>query len=513
MGEEENELKMKLIILAFEDDPVQRLINWANFHRMEYILCYENLNEISGYNIIITGDLVPSTRIFKYIFEGEEVGTPFNFIKDKSSTYRPSFCALTKETLDGEYFPIYKRNLKIVDIIAHDKIHPDLGGIYHMCHNSWSRYDILWSVVVGDWYKGDTKYVSKLYFYYWIESYHKDYLKTGNIRDVPWIREQCLFSGVVDREEIEGVKTMQEFRKLIDEHEYKFNDILNGIKAKKLNIDVTPSNFSLHPFSIRGFFRGNPVKRVEIDKSITVVAFYYNLGYGNKTREQYVKSLEYFCLLQYPVVFFGDKDICDIVREKRGELLEYTLIVEKPAEEWELIKKYKDDYAEMDFEINFRERRRYSILTCNKVYAIMEAIKINPFFTTNFAWIDPGFYKHDLATGIKLEPMLLKNLKIPENKIITPTISTAGGTSHEEYTTKAHELCITCFIIGNINSWNNFYKVYDTVVMMAFDKRHFTTEQVVFSRIMGLHPDLFEFGEFSYLGEAVNKFLSLEWEV
>ena len=316
MAEEGKGIKMKLIILAFEDDPIQRLINWANFHRMEYILCYEKLTDISGYNIIVTGNLVPSTEIFRYVFRGEEVGTPFEHIKNKKGKYRPSFCAVTKESLNGEFFRIYREDLEIVEKIAFKELKPELGGIYHLCHNSWSRYDILWNIVVSDWYKGDAMYVSKLYFYYWIESYHKDYLKTGNVRDIPWIREQCLFSGVVDREKIKEVKTIKEYRKMVEDHEYKFNDMLGGLTAKNVDVDMTPGHFSLHPFSIRGFFRGNPVKRVEVDKSITMMGFYYDLGYGNKTRDQYVKSLGHYCLLKYPMVFFGDKDICDIVREK-----------------------------------------------------------------------------------------------------------------------------------------------------------------------------------------------------
>ena len=166
----------------------------------------------------------------------------------------------------------------------------------------------------------------------------------------------------------------------------------------------------------------------------------------------------------------------------------------------------------MDLDINFRKRRRYSILTCNKVYAVMETIKLNPFFTTNFAWIDPGFYKHELATGVKFEPMLLKNLKIPKDKLLVPTVTAVGGSTHEEYTVKSHESCITMFILGNVHSWENFYEVYDNVVNMAFEKGNFNTEQVIFTRIMGIHPDLIEFGEFSYLGESVNKFFDIEWE-
>ena len=54
---------------------------------MEYILCYEDNLEISGYNIVITGDLVPETTIFHYIFSGKEVASPCKHFKNKDGKY------------------------------------------------------------------------------------------------------------------------------------------------------------------------------------------------------------------------------------------------------------------------------------------------------------------------------------------------------------------------------------------------------------------------------------------
>ena len=68
-------------------------------------------------------------------------------------------------------------------------------------------------------------------------------------------------------------------------------------------------------------------------------------------------------------------------------------------------------------------------------------------------------------------------MTIPEDKIITPTVSSAGGSSYEEFKKKSpHELCITCFIIGNIDSWNKFYEKYDMVVSTEFEKGHLKTK-------------------------------------
>lgn len=500
---------MKVYILAYEGDPVQRLINWIKFHKMEYILSYEENLESEGYNLIITSDLVPNTKIFHYIFSKKEFASPCS-IRKMNNIYRPSFCIATNQKVQiNDYFPIYKKDLLILDDIVTEKTE---GILFHICHGTWSRYDVLWSIIATDWYKVDKEYVCRFYYRLWIEAYHKDYIKNKNMRNRVWMREQCCFSEIPNRTKLEGSYNMEELRNFVENHELTFNDCLNESNAYTLDINVTPAQFSLHPFSIHGVYQANPIKRVEVDTSITLVGFYYDLGYDNKPKDGYLGSLDYFCLLKYPLIFFGDEEICNIVKEKRGDLIDYTHLVVKGAKEWDLIKKYKDDFEEMDTELNYRKRRRYSILTCNKVYAVMEAIKINPFFTNNFAWCDPGMYRHELASGIKLEPHILKNVKIPENGVLVPCISLAGGSNHDEYVERGHESMITNMLIASIDEWEKFYVKYNDIVSISFKNGNFSTEQVVFTRLAGIYPDLIKFREFTYHGKSVNSFLSLNWE-
>jgi hypothetical protein len=505
---------MKLHIIAYDDDPVQRLVNWAKFHRMDYVLCYEDNLDISGYNIVITGDLIPETSIFRYVFSGKEVTTPCNFFKNSKGVYRPSFCTVTKETVsNGGFFPIYKKNLKIDEEITKKSVTRAINPfLFHICDNSWNRYDILWNIISKDWYKSGKEYVCRLYYHFWIESYHKGYITTKNIRDRVWMREQCVFSDIPSRKKLEGTHNMDDLKELISNHELKFDDCLNGIKGYSLDVDVSPGQFSLHPFSIHGVYQVNPAKKVEVDTSITVVGFFYDLGYDNKPKEGYYKSLEYFCKIKYPLVFFGTESTCKMIKKLRGDLIDYTHTVVKEDEEWELIGKYKDEYKEMDTHLGYRKRRRYAILTCNKIYAVMEAIKINPFYTRKFGWVDPGIYRHELAAGIKLEPLILKNIKIPKEKVIVPCFSMAGGSTHEEYVNKNHESNIAGFLLSHVEGWKRFFEKYDDIVNISFENGNFFTEQVVITRLVGLHTDLVEMREFTYHGKSVNNLLSLEWQ-
>lgn len=506
---------MKLVVIYFDEDPSDRLVRWANFHRMEYEIVVDRKYTNNDYNLIITSDLVPQTRIFSYILSGKEIATPFRMIQSQgdSKKWRPSFCIFTKKEFtfsNVNWVELYTTDIEMVENIAVKTPEKALDLISKGIGN---RFDVLWSIIVDDWYSGSNGHVSHFYYHLWIESYHKRFLKTGDSNRRDWIREQACFAGLVDREKIEGVLTMDELRQKIDESKLSFNEFVTGrVKGYEVEVDVSPEIFMLHPFSIQGRYLVKPVREVQVDRSITIVGFYYDLGYSNKPIDGYIKSFEYYCKLKYPMVFYGEKDICDLILKFRGEELRtFTKVIVREPYEWDLINKFRDDYKEMDLDKGFRHRRRYALLTCNKVYAVMDAIKHNYFLSKTFVWHDPGIYRHELAKGIKLESHPFKNFPIPKMGIAAPSFCPSSGSTDEEYQS-GHESQITGILVGTIEGWKQFYEQYDTLVMTSFVLGNMSTEQVVCTRIKGIYPELMTCIDFSYLGESVNKFLNLDWE-
>lgn len=522
---------MKLVIVYFDEDPSDRLVRWAYFHRMNYEIVigqksnisnsviYEHSENNDDYNLIVTSDLVPQTKIFLHILEKKEIGTPFRLIKtNNSKIWRPSFCILTKAKLQIEnisnnpncWLDLYTQNVEMIENIATKDPTKALDLI---TKGIGERFDLLWSIIVDDWYGGVNLHVSHFYYHLWIESYHKHFLKTGDTKKRDWIREQSCFGGLVDRVKIEETITIPELKEKISDSKLTVDDFLNGhVKGYEVNVDASPEMFMLHPFSIHGRYLARPIREVQIDRSITLVGFYYDLGYSDKPIDGYIRSFEYYCRLKYPMVFYGSKETCDLILKLRGEeLASFTKIIVREAEEWPLINKFKEDYKEMDLDRVFRNRRRYALLTCNKVYAIMDAIKNNYFLSDNFIWHDPGLYRHELARGIKLEAHPYKNFPIPERGIATPSFCPACGSTDEEYK-EGHESIITGILIGSIEGWNEFYKHYDKLVMTSFVLGNISTEQVVCTRVKGIYPELMTCVDFSYLGESVNKYLRLDWE-
>lgn len=488
---------MQLVIIPYEGDPSHRLIKWAQFHRLPFTF-YSPDTIYDEYNIFITSNLVPNTSIFSYVFQKKEVSTDITLTRIDEK-WRKSFCIVGKSIKPTE------------NTICDNSIVVSLRPGHYltmMLEGTLSRYNALWSIIMNDWYKGGESYVSAYYFPLWVNTYHHDFIEKGTIMNKKWIKEQVCFSGYYERSPAsERIYTMSEVKDLLTKTEITLEDCLNGLKGYEIKVDISHAMLTLHPFSINGIYKLIPTRSVNVDLSITLVAFYYDLKYENKPREGYYDSLRYFATLQYPIIFYGEEQVCKDLIEMRGDLTPFTSVICKKVEDWDLISRYKDDFEEFDLDLDFRFRRRYALLTCNKVHAVMDAIEKNPFYSTNFVWFDPGMYRHSLAKNIKTEEKPLRNLVFTDSFSVL-TFNVRTGSKHGEFI-KGHETVISSIMGGTKQAWKNIYPFYKQLTEESFSRKFFVTEQVMFTRLIDLQPELFTFLDFSYIPDSLKRVLKL----
>src|SRR5438105_7580882 len=171
----------ELVIIRYDEDPCHRLVRWADFHRIPYSF-YDPTKEYE-YSIFVTSNIVPSTHIFSYIFKRKFVST--NIVLTKiSEKWRKTFCIVGTD--------IHPTDETILDNSIQANIQPG-GYLAMMLDGTLSRINVLWSIIMNDWYRRGEEHVSKYYYPMWIEACHKEYIETKKL-DKNWVKEQTCFA-------------------------------------------------------------------------------------------------------------------------------------------------------------------------------------------------------------------------------------------------------------------------------------------------------------------------------
>lgn len=138
--------------------------------------------------------------------------------------------------------------------------------------------------------------------------------------------------------------------------------------------------------------------------NLTLVTGYWDLGKlesrpSDKNKEMYFKWADFLFKLDINLVFFVSKeDNMTIWRERRkyGHLAK-TLIINRDFEELKLFY-LRDDFQKMLTKnpYHIREQKimsaNYAVIANSKLFLLEEVMKMNPFDTTHFGWIDFGIY-------------------------------------------------------------------------------------------------------------------------
>jgi hypothetical protein len=146
---------------------------------------------------------------------------------------------------------------------------------------------------------------------------------------------------------------------------------------------------------------------------LTVVSGYWKIK-SKHTDEDYDKWFKNTLVLNAPYVFFhGDDETKNRISKFRGDL--ETVFIKRNIEDFKSAKTYDDKWTH---DYHLPDPRLGKIWT-EKVKMVDEAIKLNPYNSEWFAWIDAGnSYYRTMKPSAEKWPSLEVLSKLPKDKII-----------------------------------------------------------------------------------------------
>ena len=561
---------------------------WFEFHDVRPRLCVgdDPISFAKGKTLVITDDLYPSPQLVQSVVTDKSVCTTITDYPTSEGGWFPSFCFLGNveemNVTPKKFVSRIRRgeietehNDEIITCYEHPK--NEVENLNRDCaneHDLETRYNVLSGIVVKYWYEVSNLVVARYYSHLWMNAYQKWACSTINLDGKPsdesrdrfnWVRQQSCFSHYFEMVEVE--KPLKWAIKETIKSKVPLGSPLKGYMVKT---GVHSSRLHNHPLILNGLYTICPTPDLheeDYDTSVTMVGFYYNLGYSQKPKEHYLESLDKYTSIRHPLIFFGDSGVCDYVRKRRNPL--FTKIVEKPIGEWSLIDRYRTFFPEAthnDEELvpvetfddsdtgektgdgdredggriipppvivtkksdallgevpqslpqtietlnkigHFANSPRYAILTNLKVYAVNEAAKMNPFNSETFVWHDPGFYRHGyMAEHLKMGTPIFKDLEIFPGKITVPSLTSVPSSTDEQYL-QTFETIISYIMGGDAEAWFRLLTESERLIHTKFDKGEMVTEQVLQTRLATLTPDLFNIKFSNYAPYNVNRFI------
>ena len=475
----------KLIIFQtpLAPDNTQQLLNWAKLFcidsevRKEYPI--KTLHE--NHDLLITSDLFIKNMILSDLMQENETGS-FSKMKKMDEKWYPSFCFTTSKSHEN---PCNLFHSKMIDM-TDNLIKP--SPIYNSPRSDIGN--IMWNFIMEEWYTNKNKnHVSRLYYPLWIEANHNFFLNIEKMDNFKWFQEQSCFCVSLPKVVTNKTISYSEFKELVRNDKLTFDRCKEGLKRFVYEVDIPKSKLISHPLSIPLSYECIPVGEDEkVDHSKTVVTFLYDLSRNDRPMNGYMKSLEKFAKLAYPMVFFGEKDVCDKFMIYRGSLSIYTIVIPRNLGDWEVFQKYPP--TDEDPNTDRLRNDKYKKLTALKFWALQEAINKNAFPSENYVWMDAGLYKYDLPHKFTDEIQLFKNIHPSEDKIIVESLSQGCGTTHEEYE-KGVENILSAIMVGGKEGWKGALPLLKKLVYSKYEENSIQSEQRIMSRFDAIHPDFF----------------------
>ncbi len=508
------------------DDAVV-LSRWCNFHDLSANICsYDDVLTVQGRVLVISEDCYPSVQIPLAVVTDLDVCSEVVITPTREGSWRPSFAMLMKYDSPATGTPeellidqlglgkIQYRNDIITDRsnpeTEVEKINVDISRV----HTLKTKYEVLCRILSKYWYDIDNLIFARYYSHLWMNTYQKLSCQSLNIDGRPskemmdgydWVGRQSAFASHYEIVDVNG-SDLNVAVKLMLNSKIPLGSTLTGYKFR---VNEHPSRLYRHPLTLQGLVTVTPISSDHgYDTTITMVGYYYDLGYSSKPKDDYLASLDKYVNIKHPLVFYGDTDICNYVRERRDPL--YTTVIEHKITEWQLVSDYPDLYESTSNSGQMAKSPRYALLTNCKTYAVMDVIRRNPHNSTTFVWHDPGFYRHGyMAAHLPIGTPMFSNMKIDPGKISMPSLTTIAQTTDQQYDDAAETL-IAYVMAGDVQAWSKFHTECERLLRTKAQDSKIYTEQCLHTRIATLRPDLFKLEYSNYAPLNVNRFIGLE---
>jgi len=420
------------------------------------IFVYINAFATDVSSLYILGNVMPSMEMFKSIFERPQQAVMSPVITTiRDGKWAEEGCV---------YLPKTTQSVTVLpdEVECHSKYATKESRLtFNSPETGENDEHELWSMVVKYWGQLSSTFTKNVLIPAWMHAtQRRALLNEFSTFAYHHIASQLIFCRTYEYEE--------RFGTLKDAEQHFLSITTLGTKGVKY---VVQERLGKHPLTLPGIVMVYS-EAPEVDCDVTVVGHFFDLHLPNKPKDMYIKSLEKWCELLHPIVFYGDAEMCERVMKHRSDL--------KLAHFTRVFPKTTDDYPQ------FREEQPYESITLLKPYLIQDAINRNEFLSEKYAYMDPGIYKHDaFQSGEFVGGRLLENIEVVPGKVTMKSMSglVESDSMQEEY-------LLAEIMIGGITGWNGLFSKFKQVVETA---EKYTAEQKVMTRIATLYPDLFHF--------------------
>jgi hypothetical protein len=216
---------------------------------------------------------------------------------------------------------------------------------------------------------------------------------------------------------------------------------------------------------------------------LTCVSGYWKIKnkHGNSFNDWFNNTLKINC----PYVFFGDKESIALIKKYRKDFPTYY--IELNIEDFKTYK-YKDNMITNKTHCPSIE---LNLIWNEKIFLIQHALKINPFSSDFFMWIDAGIcvYRNNIPPSIPF-PNIDKLNKLPEDKFIySSTHNTVYNSNFKKGQYHLYHHVSGTYILHK-NIINKFVDVYSEYLKLI-DKNDIWTDQVILTLIYKYNKDFF----------------------
>lgn len=205
-----------------------------------------------------------------------------------------------------------------------------------------------------------------------------------------------------------------------------------------------------------------------------------------------------------------EEKFLDVIREERRKIdpeFKKTIIKITKVEHLEAWRRYNSSLEELMFSDEFKQKIHhdvpemtkplYNVLMFNKVHYLKEIIKINPFNTKFFSWVDTGFIRdHTWPINNEQWPDPEK-LKLEKNKVKFFCINDNILSGLSNTTKEEHCMSQMRFLKGTIffldgACIDELCKLFDKNVNQCIADKFIGSDEKIFDLCYYDNPDLFE---------------------
>lgn len=235
----------------------------------------------------------------------------------------------------------------------------------------------------------------------------------------------------------------------------------------------------------------------------TIVTSFYNIRKteDNETNTRTIRTYldlaaDFILKLPYPLIIFVDNcdtDIINFINENRKQLKKLTFLRKINIEETHYYKhidrltQLQNEYPIYNLDKN-KDTPLYITLTNNKFYFLKSAIKMNPFDSSHFIWMDFGI-NHCAKNCEKIHEWILKVPDKIKQLCINPFVDHCN---YKHFFQNIHHHLASGVFSGSSENMLKYCDLFENKTQEIYNEGWYQLEEAVMTILERDYPELFD---------------------